>query len=105
MTIANRWWLWVAVNVVGIICFFDLAVRSWIEPELANEPGASGGTAFYWAVTALPVFLLFTIANLALGLVAMRQLAHGQRTGLVAVTVLLIAWLVSYYFDNLHHGV
>ncbi|MEO6217941.1 MAG: hypothetical protein ABIO86_18070 [Sphingomonas sp.] len=41
-----------------------LASTSWIEPELANVPGANGGDTFVWFATAVPVLALFLIGNL-----------------------------------------
>ena len=85
--------------------FFALAVRTWIEPELANVPGASGGADIVWGVSALPVFLLFIAANLVLGFVALRQLASGRRQGAIFVAITLSAWMASFYFDGIHHGI
>ena len=104
MSALNRWWLWLALNICGIGLFFALAVRTWIEPELANEPGASGGAAIVWAGSALPVFLLFIIANSVLGIVAARQFASGRRQGAIVVAITLSAWIASFYFDGIHHG-
>jgi|GEM_PF-6071296 len=41
-TTFDRWWLWVVANLIGMALFLHLATQTWIEPELANEPGASG---------------------------------------------------------------
>jgi hypothetical protein len=96
----NKWWLWLALNAGGIALFFTLAVKTWIEPELANGPGASGGAAFVWGLSALPVFLLFIVANLVAGFMALRR-GHGA----IFVALTLLAWIAAFYFDGIHHGI
>lgn len=96
----NRWWLWLALNAGGIALFFALAVKTWIEPELANVPGASGGAALVWSLSALPVFLLFIVANLVAGFRAWRG-----RQGAIFVSLMLVAWIAAFYFDGIHHGI
>jgi hypothetical protein len=95
----NKWWLWLALNAGGIALFFAFAVKTWIEPELANIPGASGGAAFVWGVSALPIFLLFVVANLVAAVIALRR-----RHGAVFVALTLVAWSAAFYFDGIHHG-
>jgi hypothetical protein len=96
----NKWWLWLALNAGGIALFFALAVKTWIEPQLANVPGTSGGAAFVWGVSALPVFLLFIVANLVAGFIALRR-----RHGAIFVALTLVAWIAAVYFDGIHHGI
>ena len=55
---------WLAVNALGILVFLARASRFWIEPELAEMPGASGGAAFGWIAMAAPIFAIFFLANL-----------------------------------------
>ena len=38
----RRAW-WGLANALGLTTFLAFASRAWIEPELANEPGASAG--------------------------------------------------------------
>ncbi len=99
MARVNKWWLWLALNAAGIALFFALAVKTWIEPELANVPGASGGAAFVWGISALPIFLLFIVANFIAGFRALRR-----RHGAIFAALTLIAWFAAFYFDGIHHG-
>ena len=106
MTRLDKWWLWLALNVGGIALFFDLAVRTWIEPELANVPGASGGDAIVWATTALPLFVLFVTGNLVLSFKALRELVSDKRLrGTIIVALTLVAWIGAFYLDGIHHGI
>jgi hypothetical protein len=100
MVRVNKWWMWLALNAAGIALFFALAVKTWIEPELANVPGASGGAAFVWGLSALPVFLLFIVANFVAGFIASRR-----RHGAIFVALTLVAWIAAFYFDGIHHGI
>ena len=86
--------------------FFALAVKTWIEPDLANVPGPSGGAFFVWGITALPLFVLFVAANLVLGIKALRELAISRQWhGAIVVALALVAWIAAFYFDGIHHGV
>jgi hypothetical protein len=86
--------------------FFALAVKTWIEPELANVPGASGGAFIVWGTTALPLFVLFVAANLLLSIKALRELISDKhRRGIIIVALTLVAWIAAFYFDHIHHGV
>jgi hypothetical protein len=106
MTRVDRWWLWLALNAGGIALFFVLAVKTWIEPELANVPGASGGAFIVWGTTAFPLFVLFIAANLVLGFKALRELVFDKRRrGTIIVALTLVAWIAAFYFDGIHHGI
>jgi hypothetical protein len=102
----DGWWLWIAANVVGMALFLYLAVQTWIEPELANEPGANGGEFIVWGITALPVLLLFLLAHFGFGLLAFRQAQRsGSWRGEIFVGATLICWIAVFLYDNAHHGV
>jgi hypothetical protein len=101
----DRWWLWLTANMIGMALFLQLALPTWIEPELADEPGANGGEFLIWAASALPIFLLFILAHCALGFVAHRQFrAGGSWRGTMFVGFTLACWIVIFVFDNAHHG-
>ncbi|MDE2404410.1 MAG: hypothetical protein KGM17_07060 [Sphingomonadales bacterium] len=51
--VTNRWWIWLIANAIGIALFFQLAMPTWIEPELASEQGAGAGDGIVWGTTAL----------------------------------------------------
>ncbi len=92
-------------NLAGIVAFLRLASVTWIEPELKDFPGASGGAAIVWGLTALPVFLAFTLANLIWSAIEIRGAlkTHDWRPLLFSVLT-LAAWIVAFVFDGVHHG-
>ena len=97
--------LWLAMNAIGIVVFLALASRAWIEPELADVPGASGGDAFVWAGLVFPVLGFVALAHIAFAAVALRRLVKAKQWGEPAVLILSsIAWFVALLFDIAHHG-
>ena len=101
----DRWWLWLCANVIGMVLFLHFATKTWIEPELANEPGASGGEFMVWGLSALPIFLLFMLAHFAFGLAAHRQFqTRGSWRGETLVCFTLLCWIGVFLYDNAHHG-
>jgi hypothetical protein len=103
--ILSRWWMWTLVNLAGIAAFLWLAVPTWIEPELANEPGANGGEGIVWATTALPVLLIFILLHFVFGLAVHRQrLQTGRWRGELLGSLTLLCWIAVIIFDNAHHG-
>jgi hypothetical protein len=98
--------LWMATNAVGIAAFLALASESWIEPELADVPGASGGQAFVWAMTALPVLVFFSIANLGWLLVALgRSLLSQSLKPAISPSLVMVLWVLAFIYDGAHHGI
>lgn len=98
-------WPWLLANVAGIALFLALAMRTWVDPELRDVPGASGPQFAHWATTALPIFLLFIAVHIVLGLSAAKEVVarHGGR-GIMVLAVTLCCWVVAFVFDNAHHG-
>ncbi|MBC9033098.1 hypothetical protein IAG41_11925 [Sphingomonas sp. JC676] len=94
-----------AINLAGIAAFLTAASRSWIEPELANVPGASVGDAFIWFVMAAPVLALFLIGNLAWLAGSLRSDASSKRMSLLFGALILACWIAAYLFDNSRHGI
>ncbi|MEG3147017.1 hypothetical protein U1839_20390 [Sphingomonas sp. RT2P30] len=50
-------------NAIGLVLFLWFASQTWIEPELRNEVVARGGDALVFMGTALPVLVLFSLAD------------------------------------------
>ncbi|MEO6093487.1 MAG: hypothetical protein ABIT04_01500 [Novosphingobium sp.] len=105
VTMIDRWWMWVIANLIGMALFLYLAVQTWIEPELANEQGASGGEGIVWGMTALPILLLFMPAHFIFGFLAHRQRERsGSWRGELFVGGTLLIWIAVFVFDSVHHG-
>jgi hypothetical protein len=98
--------IWIAANAVGMGIFLAMASSTWIEPELKDVPGASGGAPVVWALTALPVFAAFMLANLiwtGFGLAELVRLKRWMTCALALGTVVL--WIGAFVFDAAHHGI
>ena len=105
LAIIDRWWIWAGANLIGVAAFLHVASQTWIEPELANERGASGGEAIVWGMSALPILLLFFLAHFAMGFLAHNQRERsGSWRGEIFVGVTFLCWAAAIYFDNAHHG-
>jgi hydrogenase/urease accessory protein HupE len=105
MNVIDRWWLWVLFNLIGIALFLYLAVQTWVEPELAHEPAASGDASIAWGITALPILLLFLLSHFAVGFVSDHQRQRtGSWRGEIFVGVTLLCWIAVFLCDRAHHG-
>jgi hypothetical protein len=68
----QRWWIvanalaWLVTNTLGAIAYLWLASKTWIEPQLRGEVVGRAGDALVWGTTALPVALIFLLANLGM---------------------------------------
>lgn len=97
--------VWLAANVAGAFLFLWIASISWIEPELAVIPGASGGAAFVWFLTAVPIFLLSVILNLLTLLWAyVVRRRKGEWPASSLVWLLVLVWGLALYYDGSRHG-
>lgn len=97
--------VWIAANALAAAVFLLSASRFWIEPELADIPGASAGDAFVWGVQALPIAAFFVLANLGWLLLSLLPALRGRPTSAMIAALLLAAWVVTLFFDNAHHAV
>lgn len=106
MKVLDRWSLWLGANLCGIAFFLALAVKTWIEPEVADVPGASGGESIVWGFSALPVFLVFMAAHFVAGFRADREVANRNSwRGTIFVLLTFCLWIAAFVVDNAHHGV
>jgi hypothetical protein len=97
--------VWILVNAAGIGAFLLLASNFWIEPELADIPGASGGAFVGWFVYAVPIFVFFVLANI-FWLAASWTRQRSQRLARTALTcAMLLCWWGAFLLDNAHHGI
>lgn len=95
------------LNLAGAACYLKLASSGWVEPQAANIPGAAGGGAITWGLTALPVLALFSVFNLVV--LPIQCVAHlKNREWLAATLAFLIPafqWIIAVHIDYSHHGV
>jgi len=99
----TAWWLLANVVVAG--AFLGVASFSWIEPELADYPGASGGAAVVWFMTAVPLLLVSGIGNLGvLAWGGVRRHRAGAWPFGVGAWLIPLIWLAVLLLDNSRHG-
>ena len=68
-----------SANVLGAAFFVLIASKTWIEPELASTPGASGGAGLVWTMTAVPILLLFVLLDVGVfGWTCIRRIRNGH---------------------------
>ena len=96
----------VVTNLFGMVAFHRWSASCcWIEPELKDVPGASGGAAFVWAFGPLPILIAFMLADLIWGSIEEIKAKSGQRLKSIAAPLLVLAlWASAFVFDGLHHG-
>ena len=94
------------INTFGVLVFLLLASRTWIEPELSGIPGASGGSAIVWGLTALPILVTFIFVNFGVATWACICRYRGDGWPL-SKWVWLIApiWMITVYVDGIRHGI
>ncbi|MDH7975103.1 hypothetical protein QH494_23205 [Sphingomonas sp. AR_OL41] len=63
VTLRGEKW-WILGNALGVVLFLWFASQTWIEPELRNEVVARSGDALVFMGTALPILVLFSLADL-----------------------------------------
>ncbi|HWU95728.1 MAG TPA: hypothetical protein VN029_09015 [Sphingomonas sp.] len=97
--------IWLFANLAGIGAFLLVASQYWVEPEIADIPGASIGNAFGWFFEAMPLFAVFVLANPVWMLFMIRgePVSRWWRP-LLLVVAMLGCWDAAYFFDNAHHG-
>ncbi len=94
-----------ALNATGIFAYLSFAKPCWIEPELADFPGASGGASIIWGLTAFPILLLFLLLNsLWVLVIGIAYLRHRGTAIQPALWLALVLWGVAIYVDFSHHG-
>jgi hypothetical protein len=98
--------LLLVLNGIGVITYLVFASRCWIEPELADFPGASGGAPIVWGLTALPILLFFALLDFiwgsALAVIYVRRRIAPLHPALLFVPII---WGAAIYLDFSRHGI
>ncbi|HVT29340.1 MAG TPA: hypothetical protein VHE81_15090 [Lacipirellulaceae bacterium] len=90
--------------VIAVIYLLMAAKWWWLPSELADIPGASGGSPFIWLLVSC--YTLAPVALLNLGFLARHIYVYAKRKepwlSRAALASPLI-WIVAVYVDFLHH--
>ena len=98
------------LNLAGMVAYLLVASKYWIEPKLADMPGASGGAAIVWFDYAVPILLGFLLLNVAWsfleGFAYLNKKPWQLRLIqlLVPFPIIFVSWIVALYIDFSHHG-
>lgn len=84
---------WVIANLFGVVTFLLwTASCCWIEPELKDVPGASGGMAFVWALGPLPLLAVFVLEDFAWAAVVERRSLPERRWKALAIPLTMLGF-------------
>lgn len=93
--------VWLGINAVVGVAFFFVSSNYWIEPELKDVPGASGGGAFIFAILVLwvlaPALLCINVPWLALAV--WRGLRAGDWASLPVIALTGGVWVCLVGFS------
>ena len=93
------------LNVATMIWYVHVASKYWIEPSLADVPGASGGAFVGWFATAVPIVAWCAVLNwLWVAFECFLPMQKSPRWLGVTILVVPLLWAVALYVDFSHHG-
>ncbi len=99
------------LNIIGVIVYLLFATQGWIEPELADVPGAIGGGAIVWGLTALPTLLAFIVIDVlwlifeCVAYLTRKTWRLGLAFFVIPAVVVPLVWAIAVHIDYSHHGV
>ncbi len=92
--------VWLGLNVVVALIFLALTSGQWIEPELKDEPGASGGSVFVFALFVLYIVGPSMALNVGwLAFTARKALRERDWTPVWVFAAIAGAWLALVAFS------
>jgi len=87
---------WVAANVVASALFLHFASWTWLEPNLRGEEVARGGDALVWMLSAFPILMVATLANILWLVMAARERRSSQTPWPIQATLLVVViWVCA----------
>jgi len=96
----------VTANIIAVVIYLCAASSGWVEREVEDIPGASGGGTLTWFIFAVPVFLLSLVINFGC---VVRSLIHRYRTGkwyfFWGAWIALPIWALAVAYDFSRHGI
>jgi len=96
---------WFIANVVGAFLFLFVGATWWIEPELAEVPGAIGAAPFFWVLTTLPILALYVVLDIGPSLWAISvRVMQGFWPVSRYIWLCLPIWVGVIVVDSFHHG-
>ncbi|XHR29969.1 MAG: hypothetical protein ACFUZC_05310 [Chthoniobacteraceae bacterium] len=97
-------WRVLIVNLVATLIYLVVASTCWIEPEVKDIPGASGGGPIIWGLFAFPILVVFAVLN-AWWLVKSVVVSIKARDWKPGVPYILgpIVWSLAVWMDFAHH--
>jgi hypothetical protein len=102
-SVRTAWWL--SANAAAACAFLAVASLWWIEPELADIPGASGGAGVLWFMTAVPIFVVSSVGNFCtFGWALLRRRSAGNWPFGLGAWLIPLLWLAVIIFDSSRHG-
>lgn len=101
----SRTSIFVVVNIIGCALYLVAASFGWVEPEVAEIPGASGGGALVWFLFAVPIFLLFFLGNIGVFVWScVQRYMRGAWFLSKWSMVVPFIWLLAVFVDFSRHG-
>src|SRR5471030_3473314 len=95
----------VVANIAALLLYMFIASATWVEPELADVAGASGGDAVIWVLGALPILLFLSVVNIA-GLIwsTIVRYRNGQWHFVWGAWSVPAIWGLAVAYDFSRHG-
>lgn len=96
---------WLLANLIVATAYLGAASMSWVEPQLADFPGASGGSAFIWFLSAVPIFVIATLSNLGVLMWSfVVRLSRGTWPVMWVSWFIVLIWIATLLLDYSRHG-
>lgn len=101
--LTRRSFIWVTLNLVGMLTFLRLAAELWVLP---GEEGLQGGPGdpFYWFFLLVPFQLIFLVVNFYVLYVIVKHRSERSIKKRVCLWMAVaILWIIVAAYDH-HRG-